>query len=109
MNIITDEKMVSKVVSNTIGVVPVFKFENKYYNEYEIEKMFNDGVDFNKKNNIIKTEEVVKVTSKLKNEDAIFIRKLSKMEYNRTELAKKFNVTKTTISNIRNNRTYKNI
>lgn len=47
--------------------------------------------------------------SKLKNEDAIFIRKLSKMEYNRTELAKKFNVTKTTISNIRNNRTYKNI
>ena len=69
MNIITDEKVVSEVVSSTIGVVPVFKFENKYYNEYEIEKMFNDGVDFNKKNNIIKTEEVVKVTSKLKNEE----------------------------------------
>lgn len=69
MNIITDEKVVSEIVSNTIGVVPVFKFENKYYNEYEIEKMFNDGVDFNKKNNIIKTEEVVKVTSKLKNEE----------------------------------------
>jgi len=31
--------------------------------------MFNDGVDFNKKNNIIKTEEVVKTTSKSKNEE----------------------------------------
>jgi len=69
MNIITDEKVVSEIVSNTFGVVPVFKFENKYYNEYEIEKMFNDGVDFNKKNNIIKTEEVVKTTSKSKNEE----------------------------------------
>ena len=69
MNIITDEKVVSEIVSNTIGVVPVFKFENKYYNEYEIERMLDNGVDFNKKNNIIKTEEVVKVTSKLKNEE----------------------------------------
>ena len=58
INIISDEKVVSKVVSNTFGVIPVFKYNEKYYNEYDIDRMLNEGIDFNKK-----IEEVIKVTS----------------------------------------------
>ena len=46
LNIETNENIVSKVASETIGFVPVFEFDNKFYNEYEISTMLNNGEKF---------------------------------------------------------------
>ena len=41
----------------TIGIVPIFEFENNIYNEYQIENMVDEG--FNFKPSVLKVEEKV--------------------------------------------------
>lgn len=38
--------IVMKKVTETIGIVPVFEFNDKYYNEKEIESMVDNGYKF---------------------------------------------------------------
>lgn len=42
----TDIEKTIDVVSKTTGIVPLFEFDGKYYNEYQIEGMIESGFDF---------------------------------------------------------------
>ena len=53
-----DELIVMKIASETVGLVPVFEFNNKFFNERDIDSMINNGETF-----ILPTEEKNIVTN----------------------------------------------